>query len=278
MTLRLTSLIRKTIKFKSFKKRKTMKFKYLTLLIINSFLFLIACQNQPEKTPEKKEIKISNKVETLELLNSITDKEKDEGWQLLFDGRSFDHWKGYNLEGLPKEGWTAEEGVIVGHGGGDLITKDQYENFDLKLEFQLTKAANSGIFYLVQELEGKPIYHSAPEYQLLDNATYIETQGMDIMNKHLTGDNYDIHDGIINPAITHSKWYGARIVVNNGHVEHWLNGKKHVEYALNSPEWTALITNSKFGEWEYAKTTNGHIGLQDHGNEVRFRNIKIKKL
>lgn len=255
-----------------------MSLKQFAFWSISCLLIFAACQNQPAETTKEEEAPKAEKVEVVELINSITDKEKADGWQLLFDGRSFEHWKGYNLEGLPKEGWSAKEGVIVGHGGGDLITKEQYENFDLQLEFQLTKAANSGIFYLAQEIAGSPIYHSSPEYQLIDNATYIETQGMEIMNKHLTADNYDLHDGIINPAITHGKWYQARIVVKDSHVEHWLNGKKHVEYDLNSPDWQGLIEGSKFAKWPYAKTTKGHIGLQDHGNEARFRNIKIKKL
>ena len=255
-----------------------MKFQQIFLLGCFIGITILSCQNEKPAASTEKLSEQPKEVEVVELTNSITDKEKADGWQLLFDGRSLDHWKGYNLEGLPEKGWTVENGVLTGHGGGDLITKNQYENFDLQLEFQLTEAANSGIFYLAQEIAGKPIYESAPEYQLLDNATYIEKQGMAIMDKHLTADNYDLHDGVINPGITHGDWHQARIVVQNGHVEHWLNGKKHVEYDLNSEDWNERVAGSKFAKWPYAKTTKGHIGLQDHGNEVRFRNLKIKSL
>lgn len=256
-----------------------MKVKFFTLLSLGLCFFLWSCQEQPAKTPTPKaKEKKPDTIEALTLTNSITQQEIADGWKLLFDGRSFEHWRGYNKESVPATGWKAENGEMMVHGGGDLITKEKYENFDLTLEFSLSEAANSGIFYMAQEIPDKPIYISSPEYQLLDNETYINTQGMEIMNKHLTGDNYDLQDGVINPHIGKNKWYKARILVNKGHVEHWLNGKKCIEYEWNSPEWKEMIANSKFKDWPYGKEINGHIGLQDHGNEVKFRNIKIRRL
>ena len=252
--------------------------KQLIFLLLAAF-FLAYCSSEPANQSVATAASSTPKnPETVTLTNSITAEEKADGWVQLFDGRSFDNWRGYNQDGVPEKGWTIENGALVCNGGGDLITEKQYEDFDLKLEFNLSEAANSGIFYFVQEIDGQPIYYSAPEFQLVDNRTYIDNQGMDIMDKHLTGDNYDLHDGIANPGITHGQWYDARIVVKDHHVEHWVNGKKHVEYDWNSPEWQKLVNASKFKDWAYGKKGTGHIGLQDHGNVARFRNIKIREL
>ena len=252
-----------------------MKFNYLFFLLSNLFL-LFACQNQPEKTPVKKVAK-KPAVETLTLTNSITEKEKKEGWQLLFDGRSLDQWKGYNIEGIPTA-WQAIDGEIVGRGKDNLITKEQFADFELTLEFNLTEAANSGLFYFVKEIADQPIYQSAPEYQLVDNQTYLNTQGADFMHKHLTGDAFNLYDGVINPGIRHGKWYQAKIKVQDKHVEHWLNGKLCIEYDWNSEEWNELVGNSNFNQTYFATSPKGHIGLQGWGNDIRFRNIKIRRL
>lgn len=251
-----------------------MSYKFLSLFSFGLFLLLFACQNQPKEKAEK------NKKEgtVVELTNFITDKEKAAGWELLFDGRSLEKWKGYNMNGeLPKT-WQARDGEILGQGRDNLITKEQYEDFDFTLEFKLTEAANSGIFYFVKEIEGQPIYQSAPEYQLVDNETYLNTQGADFMHKHLTGDAFNLYDGVINPGIMKEKWYQARIKVEKGHVEHWLNGKLCIEYDWDSPEWKALIANSNFNQTYFATSPKGYIGLQGWGNDIKFRNIKIRRL
>lgn len=208
-------------------------------------------------------------------------------WTVLFDGISGANWKAYGEEEFPDAGWTVKNGaltLLAKSKGGTIITKELYENFDLELEFQLDKGANSGIMYLIQEIEGKPAYYSAPEYQLIDDADYFERAkkegDMSIVKHHLTGDNYDLQsapkDKKLNPA---GSWNKARIVIKDGHVEHYLNGEKVVEYDLGSPEWKAMVAGSKFADWEaYGKAKKGHIGLQDHGNMVSFRNIRIKRL
>lgn len=255
-----------------------MQFKSFVSLAIIGTLLLVACQNQTETTTTKEVVKKPAEVEVVELTNSITEKEIKEGWQLLFDGRSLDKWKGYGLNGeLPKT-WLAMNGEIVGQGKDNLITKEPYNDFELTLDFNLTEAANSGIFYFVKEIEGQPIYQSAPEYQLVDNQTYLNTQGADFMHKHLTGDAFNLYDGIINPAIKFGKWYTAKIKVKKGHVEHWLNGKLCIEYDWNSPEWKELMANSNFNQEYFATSTVGHIGLQGWGNDIRFKNIKIRRL
>jgi len=256
-----------------------MKFHYLYLFLMPLVFLSIACQNQSKKPTSKKTEAKPEKVAVLELTNSITEKEIADGWELLFDGRSLEKWKGYNMEGdaIPAT-WQAMNGEILGRGKDNLITKEKYSDFDFTIEFKLTEAANSGIFYFVQEIPDQPIYQSAPEYQLVDNQTYLNTQGADFMHKHLTGDAFNLYDGIINPAIMKEKWYTARIKVEKGQVEHWLNGKMCIEYDTNSAEWKALVANSNFNKDYFAANTTGHIGLQGWGNDIKFRNIKIKRL
>ena len=254
-----------------------MQFKSFLLLTI-SFLLLFACQNQSEKAATTKVVKKPAEIEIVELTNSITEKEIKEGWQLLFDGRSLDQWKGYNLDGKLPATWSAKNGEIVGQGKDNLITKEQYNDFDLTLDFNLTEAANSGIFYFVQEVADQPIYQSAPEYQLVDNTTYLNTQGADFMHKHLTADAFNLYDGVINPGIGKGKWHTARIKVKKGHVEHWLNGKLAIEYDWNSADWKEQLAKTGFNPTTFALSPVGHIGLQGWGNDIRFRNIKIKRL
>ncbi|MEM1121592.1 MAG: DUF1080 domain-containing protein [Bacteroidota bacterium] len=244
-------------------------------VLLSCLLFLGACQDPSHQTVAEKP---TEKVEVVELTNSITKKETVKGWTLLFDGRSLDQWKGYNMNGALPSTWQVVNGEIVGRGKDNLITKEQYNNFELTLEFKLTEAANSGIFYFVQEIPNQPIYQSAPEYQLVDNATYLETQGADFMHTHLTGDAFNLYDGIINPAIRQDKWYQARIRVNDGHVEHWLNGKQCIEYDWNSADWKERVDKTSFNKEIFAAKASGHIGLQGWGNDIKFRNIKIRRL
>ncbi len=217
--------------------------------------------------------------------NALTEAEKAEGWQLLFDGQSLDQWKGYNKQNVGSS-WQIDNGVLqlkVEGGsmdGNDIITKEKFENFIFQVDFKLSKGTNSGIFYSVKEVENEPIWFNAPEYQLIDDESYVASSGLELTKRHLTGDNYDLQSSDENKQLNPiGEWNTAKIVVNNGHVEHYLNGKKIVEYNINSEEWANLVAGSKFSTYaSYGKTSPGHIGLQDHGQEIAFRNIKIKKL
>jgi hypothetical protein len=218
--------------------------------------------------------------------NTLTSADVDAGWQLLFDGETTDGWRGYNREGFPEKGWDVIDGNLVvlspdpetEGSGGDIVTEQVFDNFELSLEFNVSPAANSGIFYRVIEVPGQPMWHSAPEYQVLDDSAHIEMDAMD-MPTHLSGDNYDLHassGSVVKPA---GEWNHVRIIVNRGHVEHWLNGVKTVEYEFWSPDWEQRVRESKFGDYpEYGRATMGQIGLQDHGNEVWYRNIKIRPI
>ena len=219
--------------------------------------------------------------------NTLTESEREAGWRLLFDGETTAGWRGYNREAFPDTGWAVVDGsLVVGATagdpdvaiGGDIVTTESFSDFDLKFDFMLSEVANSGVLYRVIEEEGFAIWNNAPEYQVLDDPAYIEMGTMD-MNTHLTGDNYDLHAAGETTLHGPGEWNSGRIRVANNHVEHWLNGVTTVEYVLGSPEWEALVTASKFAPFpQYGRAASGPIGLQDHGRNVYYRNIRILPL
>jgi hypothetical protein len=251
-----------------------MKNRVLTFLLLSIFF---ACNSSQES--EKSTEMISAEDASMQVThNTLSEAEKAEGWELLFDGKSTDQWRAYQKETFPEGGWEVKDGeLLVEKGGGDIITKAQFGNFELAMDFLLSDTANSGIFYLVIEEPEMAIWQNAPEYQILDNQTYISMNGD--MSTHLTAENYDLQsapDDYTNPI---GEWNTARIIHQDGNVEHWLNGKKAIEYQIGSEEWESLVQKSKFAEYpKYGRAKQGHIGLQDHGHLVRFRNIKIRKI
>ncbi len=218
--------------------------------------------------------------------NTLTGQEKSEGWALLFDGQSTAGWRGYTKQKFPDKGWEVKDGTLAvleadpaTEAGGDIVTQKQYENFDLKFDFKLTPEANSGVVYRVKEIPEAQIWHSAPEYQVIDNEGWTKKDPTFDMKTHRTGDNYDLHGATADYSKPVGEWNEGRIVVNNGRVEHWLNGQQTVSYDINSQEYKGLVKKSKFAPYkEYAVNKKGHIGLQDHGATVYYRNIKIKEL
>ncbi len=213
--------------------------------------------------------------------NVLTKAEIAQGWQLLFDGQTMDHWRNFNAESLA--GWAIEDGCMVALGLGgdfahDIITREQYENFELYLEWKLTPKANSGIFYLAREREGvKAIYEIAPEYQIIDDEGW--PGGLQEWQK--TGANYAMHTPDpelrqLNPVGTFNS---TLIRIEQGHVEHWLNGVMILQYNLWDDDWYALRNSAKWQNFpHYGTASEGHIGLQDHGNKIYFKNIKIRRL
>ncbi len=212
--------------------------------------------------------------------NTLTPAEKKAGCTLLFDGTSLNGWRMYKDN--PSGNWVAEEGTLhcLGNKGekggkpGNLITDDQFENFDLSADWKLTPQGNSGILYMVTEQYNQP-YLSGPEYQILDDKNFPEK----IESWQMTGANYAMNPPTSIPTKPIGEWNHTRIVVNKGHVQHWLNGVKVVEYDLWTDQWKKNKANGKWKDAEgYGMSKTGHICLQDHGSEIWFKNLKIKKL
>lgn len=233
-------------------------------------------------------------------------KADKNGYITLFDGKSTEGWRGYGKDTLPGR-WSIDNGAlkISGAGGGeaqesnggDIIFSHKFKNFILELEWKVAKGANSGIFYLAQEVETKdkdgknklePIYISAPEYQVLDNVNHMDAHAGKDGNRQ-SASLYDMIPAKPQNGKPFGEWNKAEIVVSKGTVFHKQNGETVVEYHLWTPEWTAMLDNSKFSKekWPLAfellnncggPNREGYVGLQDHGDDVWFRNIKIKVL
>lgn len=226
--------------------------------------------------------------------NELTEKEKEEGWALLFDGETMEHWRGYCKDDVPGA-WVVDEGTIhikgSGKGeagaenGGDIITRKKYQNFELSLEWKVSEGGNSGIFYLAQEKCGndsvpvQPIYKSSPEMQILDNERHPDAKLGEDGNRQ-AGSLYDLIPAKPQNANPAGEWNKVLITVYKGTVIHNQNGENVVEYHLWTDDWKAMCADSKFSEWEDFINTaeKGYIGLQDHGDDVWFRNIKIREL
>jgi hypothetical protein len=192
----------------------------------------------------------------------------------LFDGTSLAGWRGYR-SATPPAGWHIVDGALVRAGpGGDIMTADTFGNFELALEWKVAPGGNSGIFYRVTE-EGQATYETGPEMQVLDDERHADGRSRLTSAGSLYG-LYAAPAGVVKPV---GEWNTARIVVNGNHVEHWLNGVKTVDAEIGSADWNERVANSKFRNWRgFGRASRGHIALQDHGDWVAYRNIKIRVL
>ena len=200
---------------------------------------------------------------------------RDEGWNNLFDGSSVAAWRGYRQDSMPS-GWRIENGTLTKDTvSGDIMTRDQFGDFELELEWKLDAGGNAGIFYRGTE-EYDHLDWSAPEYQLLDDATAPNGESR-LTSAGAAYALYPSPEGVLRPA---NEWNEARIVVRGNHVEHWMNGQKLLEYELGSENWTAKVKASKFVDWpNYGKSARGHIAVQgDHEGRLSLRNIRIREL
>ena len=219
--------------------------------------------------------------------NKLSKNEKKEGWVLLFNGKNFDGWRQVNGTGMPSN-WKIDDNTMEvftapdkkpGQGSnGDIIFADKkFKNFELSIDWKASKMANSGIFYYVREVPGKPIYYAAPEIQVLDNKDATDNKKAN----HLAGSLYDMiaaNPSTINPA---GEWNTCVIKLKNGKATISMNGTKVIEYTHWTPEWDTLVQNSKFKNFPgftEGIAKEGYIGLQDHGYPVWFRNVKIREL
>ena len=197
------------------------------------------------------------------------------GWRLLFDGKTLDAWRGWDSPSFP-QGWHVVDGTLAKEGAvDDLITREQFGNFELELEWKIGKGGNSGIFYRGTR-EYDHVYWSAPEYQLLDDAN--APDGRNRLTSAAAA--YALYAAPAGVVKAFDEWNKTRIVVNGGHVEHWLNGQRVVDYELWSPDWKAKVAASKFAAYpNYGLAKRGYIGIQgDHQGTLQLRNIRIREL
>lgn len=206
--------------------------------------------------------------------NALSDQEKEEGWQLLFDGNTTQGWHAYLKKEPPA--WEVREGMLFTPGKrGDIVTDREFENFELLVEWKIEGQGNSGIFYHVVEHPDYPRMHeTGPEFQIIDDRNYPQ----ELTESQKTGANSDVKAPTSAASNPPGEWNQTRILVDRGRVTFWLNGEKINEYDMESTDWRELVAASKFAPMDYAKVRKGRIGLQDHGGPVGFRNIKIKKL
>jgi hypothetical protein len=213
---------------------------------------------------------------------------KDDGGTAIFDGKTSTGWRGYNKTTFPEKGWEVVDGTLhcigsgageAGGSGGDIIYDKKLSNFELSIEWKISEGGNSGIFILAQEVAGDPIYKSSPEMQILDNEKHPDAKlGVDGNRK--AGSLYDLIPAKPQNAKPVGQWNKVVITVYQGTVVFNQNGANVVEFHLWTDDWKKMVANSKFKDWPNFINTarEGYIGLQDHGNDVWFRNIKVKEL
>jgi hypothetical protein len=250
-----------------------------------AILFTLSCQKPTAQEAETKDSTDTAPMAT-STENKLTDEEKASGWELLFDGTTLNGWKRYNQDTIGPL-WTVKDGAIVCDGqgqtqganhGGSLMTTKQFGNFELTAEWKISPGGNSGILYhVIENKKYKHDYETGPEMQVMDDAGW---KGDKLKEAQKAGSNYDMFEAPASKKVMPvGEWNQAKIVYNNGHVEHWLNGEKIVEFQEGSPEFKTRYKKSKwtgYPDWNKSKT--GAISLQDHGAPVYFRNIKIKVL
>ncbi|MDH5475422.1 MAG: DUF1080 domain-containing protein [Cyclobacteriaceae bacterium] len=261
-----------------------------TLAVV--FTFITSCgQKEGNEEATEEEIEVVEEVAIEEVANNaLTEAEATDGWILMFDGKTSDGWRGYGKDHFPS-GWDITDGTIKMNGsgrgeagaedGGDIIYDREFGNFHFKMEWKVSEGGNSGIFYLGQEnTELGPIWRTAPEMQVLDNEKHPDAiLGKD--GNRMAGSLYDLIPAKPQNAKAVGEWNQVEIIVYKGTVVHKQNGETVLEYHLWTPEWDELVAGSKFPGLnpDWAKVASkGLIGLQDHGDDVWFRNLRIKEL
>jgi Domain of Unknown Function (DUF1080) len=263
--------------------KKIMKKAAFLMLIVA----LASCNNTNTNTSTV-ENKSAEKAMTAAAANTLSEEETKQGYKLLFDGKSLAGWHNFNKTTIGPD-WivdSAEQALYLDvkkkqdgkwyADGGDIVSADSYENYELQIEWKIDTCGNSGIIYnIIEDPKLEFVWHSGPEMQVLDNKCHPDAK----IIKHRAGDLYDLQSSsqeTVKPAL---EWNQAKLVQNKGKVEHWLNGVKVVEYDMNAPAWKEMIKGSKFKDMpKFGSMMKGHIALQDHGNKVWYRNMKVRAL
>ncbi|MDR0995599.1 MAG: DUF1080 domain-containing protein [Tannerella sp.] len=256
-----------------------------------------AAAAQPAATAKADSVPAYKLMEGLPQTDISKYKADKEGYISLFDGKTLTGWRGYDKATVPGA-WSVDKGAIhikgSGNGeagarnGGDLIFAHKFKNFDLKFDWKVSKGANSGVIYLIQEVEGQPSYISAPEYQVLDNVNHPDAK-LGVNGDRQSASLYDMIPAQPQNSKPYGQWNTGEIMVYEGTVVHYQNGKKMLEYHLWTPQWKEMLDKSKFSKdkWPLAyellmncggANHEGYIGLQDHGDDVWFKNIRIKEM
>jgi len=208
-----------------------------------------------------------------EVANALTEAEKKAGWVLLFDGKSTEHFRNYKKKEISPK-WVVKDGVLTltGRGGGNIITKKEYGGFEFTVDYRISKGGNSGLMYHVKESAGAP-WQTGPEIQIQDNV-----DGHDPQKAGWLYQLYRPAEGVdaTKPA---GEWNTLRVLITPEKCVHWMNGTKYVEYVKGSEDWDQKVGASKFRKFkDFGKAAAGHLCLQDHGNVVSFRNIKVREV
>lgn len=238
-----------------------------------------ACESRKNNAEEDQTDTTATAARATPQQNQLTEAQKAEGWKLLFNGENMDGWKRY--KNRENDSWEVVDGTLhckadsLAKKRADILTVDQYANFELVFDWKIAPGDNSGVIYRATEEFDQP-YLAGPEYQVIDDKGYPDK----LSPTQTSGSNYDMHAAPDNKQINPpGEWNTGKILVNGNHVEHWLNGSKVLEYELNSPEWKKLKAGSKWKDAKgYGASAKGHIDLQDHGGEVWYRNIMIRSL
>ena len=252
----------------------------MRLLILAAVALFAACGPAPQAggtTDNTNDSTMNSGAGTA--MNALSDAERNEGWTLLFDGQSKAGWHSY-LNKTNLDSWKVEDGTLTldpkGGAGGSIVTDQEFENYHFKIDWKISKNGNSGIIFNVKEAaEFDSDYFTGPEMQVLDNEGHADAK----INKHRAGDLYDLISASPETVRPAGEWNTAEIIINNDSLELRLNGPTVVRTKLWDDNWKQMIANSKFKEWSsFGTFRSGKISLQDHGDQVWFRNIKIRKL
>jgi hypothetical protein len=247
------------------------KISFYALALVLAFT---SCSEAPKQNGETAEA--PKTVEEIKaMLPTLSDAEKAAGFKVLFNGLTPEGWKVYQTDS--SNHWSITAGVLSTTGGhNDLITKEEFENFELIFDWKVSKGGNSGVFYMVQDEPKKYIntYETGIEYQVIDDKNWPDK----LEEGQKAGAVYDLYPPKVAAAKDFDQWNTGKIICNKGHIQYFINDQMTADYIWNSPDYKARFAKSKFKDWDFAKKSKGHIALQDHGQAVAYRNIKIKVL